>query len=130
MNCVVISRRPVGRDEARCTTYTDLDTWLNWPKLLERAASRLILADVVGVYDVLEESSSSTYTGGAVPVNDSRVTDSGDAYATNISVSPSPVDSASTIPLFFARLISTLDHLTKGRVAWNIVTSLPGEWRA
>ena len=26
-------------------------------------------------------------------------------------------------PFAFARLITTLDHLTKGRVAWNIVTS-------
>ena len=26
-------------------------------------------------------------------------------------------------PFIFARLVSTLDHLTKGRIAWNIVTS-------
>jgi alkanesulfonate monooxygenase SsuD/methylene tetrahydromethanopterin reductase-like flavin-dependent oxidoreductase (luciferase family) len=26
-------------------------------------------------------------------------------------------------PFSFARLITTLDHLTNGRVAWNIVTS-------
>ncbi len=26
-------------------------------------------------------------------------------------------------PITFARLISALDHLTRGRVAWNIVTS-------
>ena len=27
------------------------------------------------------------------------------------------------LPYAFARKMSTLDHLTKGRIAWNIVTS-------
>ena len=33
-------------------------------------------------------------------------------------------------PYPFARRMSTLDHLTKGRVGWNVVTGLPAERRA
>jgi hypothetical protein len=42
----------------------------------------------------------------------------------NISVSPSRVPSLQEHPFNFARKVSTLDHLSKGRLGWNIVTSV------
>ncbi|MEY2339857.1 LLM class flavin-dependent oxidoreductase, partial [Acinetobacter baumannii] len=81
-------------------------------------------ADVLGIYDVYHQSAEHALTGAVqVPVNDplqivpamAAVTKHlGFGVTTSISFEH---------PYPFARRISTLDHLTKGRVGWNIVTS-------
>ncbi|EPN7038572.1 LLM class flavin-dependent oxidoreductase, partial [Acinetobacter baumannii] len=80
--------------------------------------------DVLGIYDVYHQSAEHALTGAVqVPVNDplqivpamAAVTKHlGFGVTTSISFEH---------PYPFARRISTLDHLTKGRVGWNIVTS-------
>lgn len=65
-----------------------------------------------------------------IPSNDPTVLASALAYATEhigIVVTSSILQSH---PFDFARKISTLDHATKGRIGWNIVTSLShNAWR-
>ncbi len=85
---------------------------------------RIFIADVLGIYDVYHQSAEHALTGAVqVPVNDplqivpamAAVTKHlGFGVTTSISFEH---------PYPFARRISTLDHLTKGRVGWNIVTS-------
>ncbi|RJN48313.1 FMN-dependent monooxygenase, partial [Acinetobacter baumannii] len=84
----------------------------------------IFIADVLGIYDVYHQSAEHALTGAVqVPVNDplqivpamAAVTKHlGFGVTTSISFEH---------PYPFARRISTLDHLTKGRVGWNIVTS-------
>ncbi|WP_140403210.1 LLM class flavin-dependent oxidoreductase, partial [Acinetobacter pittii] len=94
-------------------------------QILERGFfDGIFIADVLGIYDVYHQSAEHALTGAVqVPVNDplqivpamAAVTKHlGFGVTTSISFEH---------PYPFARRISTLDHLTKGRVGWNIVTS-------
>ncbi|MFV0259957.1 MAG: LLM class flavin-dependent oxidoreductase [Acidimicrobiales bacterium] len=126
MNCVShIHHGLWTRPDTRQLAYRSLDPWLDLARILEAGHfDALFLADVVGVYD--------TYRGGPetsireamqIPSNDptllipamAAVTrDLGFAYTGSVMADH---------PFVFARRASTLDHLTDGRVAWNIVTS-------
>ncbi len=105
-------------------SYTDLDHWIDLAKLLERGKfDGLFLADVLGVYDVYRGTNEAALRAGTqVPVNDplmlvpamaAATTHLGFAVTCTLSFEP---------PYPFARRMSTLDHLTKGRIGWNIVT--------
>jgi len=126
MNCVV-HQSPglwVNPDD-QMHSYTDLGTWVELAKLLERGKfDALFLADVIGIYD--------TYGGGPepalrqatqVPVNDPALLIPAMAYATEHLGFAFTSSVLQYHPFIFARLISTLDHLTKGRIAWNVVTT-------
>ena len=109
----------------RSTEYKDLEYWTDLAKILERGYfDGIFIADVLGIYDVYHHSAEHALTGAVqVPVNDplqivpamAAVTQHlGFGVTTSISFEH---------PYPFARRLSTLDHLTKGRVGWNIVTS-------
>lgn len=111
------------RDQSR--RYLDLDYWMELAQTLERGKiDAIFLADVLGVYDVYGGSADAALRGGVqVPVNDplqlipamaSVTTDLGFGVTSSVSFEH---------PFPFARRMSTLDHLTRGRVAWNVVTS-------
>lgn len=126
MNCVV-HQSPglwVRADDQMCN-YTDLDTWVELAKLLERGRfDALFLADVVGVYDVYRGNRVAALTEAAqVPVNDPALLIPAMAHATQHLGFAFTSSITQYHPFIFARLVSTLDHLTKGRVAWNVVTS-------
>ena len=126
MNCVV-HQSPglwVHADD-QMHRYTDLDTWVELAKLLERGRfDALFLADVVGVYDVYRGNRVAALTEAAqVPVNDPALLIPAMAYATRHLGFAFTSSILQYHPFIFARLVSTLDHLTKGRIAWNIVTS-------
>lgn len=126
MNCVVHQSPGLWvRAEDRTQNYTDLDTWVELAKLLERGCfDALFLADVVGVYDVYRGNRVAALTQAAqVPVNDPALLIPAMAYATKHLGFAFTSSILQSHPFIFARLISTLDHLTRGRVAWNIVTS-------
>jgi FMN-dependent oxidoreductase (nitrilotriacetate monooxygenase family) len=126
MNCVVHQSPGLWvRAEDRTTDYTDLGAWVELAKLLERGRfDALFLADVVGVYDVYRGNRVAALTQAAqVPVNDPALLISAMAYATRHLGFAFTSSIQQYHPFVFARLVSTLDHLTKGRVAWNIVTS-------
>ncbi|WP_439543482.1 LLM class flavin-dependent oxidoreductase [Hyphomicrobium sp.] len=105
--------------------YNDIDYWTNLAMELERGCfDTLFIADVVGVYDVYRQSAEMALKDAAqVPVNDPFASISAMAAVTkHVSFG---VTAAVTFeqPYLLARRLSTLDHLTKGRVAWNVVSS-------
>lgn len=84
----------------------------------------LFIADVVGVYDVYGGSVDAAVRGGVqVPVNDPLQLVPAMAYATEHLGFGVTASVSFEHPFPFARRMSTLDHLTGGRVGWNIVTS-------
>jgi FMN-dependent oxidoreductase (nitrilotriacetate monooxygenase family) len=93
--------------------------------LLERGTfDGIFIADVLGTYDVYGGSNEAAIRHGAqVPVNDPILLISAMAAATEHLGFGVTAGTAYEHPYPFARRMSTLDHLTKGRVGWNIVTS-------
>lgn len=105
--------------------YKDLDYWVHLAKTLERGKfDGLFIADVLGVYDVLNGNLDAALRHSAqVPVNDPLQLVPTMAHATQHLGFGLTASLSFEHPYTFARRISTLDHLTKGRVGWNIVTS-------
>lgn len=105
--------------------HGDLDYWTDLARLLERGKfDALFLADVIGIYDVYKDSYKSAVEHAVqVPLHDTLLQISAMAAVTkNLSFAPT-YSATYTQPYKLAREFSTLDHLTKGRIAWNIVTS-------
>ena len=104
--------------------YTDLDYWVDFAQTAERGKlDGIFLADIVGVYDVYKGSPAPVIEAGAqIPVNDPLMPISAMAYVTRHLGFGVTVNTTYEPPYLLARRMSTLDHLTKGRIGWNIVT--------
>ncbi|MFF5297083.1 LLM class flavin-dependent oxidoreductase [Paractinoplanes globisporus] len=113
------------RPTARQTDFNNLDHWVDLARTLERGKfDAIFFADVVGLYAPYRGDERKYFESGLqVPSNDPSVLAAALAYATeNLGIA----FTASILqehPFNFARRISTLDHATKGRIAWNIVTN-------
>lgn len=112
--------------EARQHRFNELGLWVDLAKKLEDAKfDALFFADVVGLYGDHEGGwASHVRKGLQVPSHDPLVLLSALAAGTKdigLAMTSSVIQSH---PFQFARQISTLDHLSQGRVAWNIVTSV------
>jgi FMN-dependent oxidoreductase (nitrilotriacetate monooxygenase family) len=125
MNCLVhqspgLWRHP--RDRSR--DYLSLDYWVELARTLERGCfDGLFLADVLGVYDVFGGNADAALAHGAqTPVNDPLLLVPAMAQATQHLGFGVTVNLSYEPPFTFARRMSTLDHLTKGRIGWNVVT--------
>lgn len=133
MNCVShLNHGLWGRADTRQTDYLSLDAWMELAKILEAGCfDALFLADVVGVYDNYRGGpETSIQEAMQVPVNDPTLLIPAMAAVTENLGFAFTGSILSEHPYNFARRASTLDHLTNGRVAWNIVTSyLPGAAR-
>ncbi len=108
----------------RALEYTTLDYWLDYARLLERGKfDALFLADILGVPDVYAGSPDAAFRAGALaPSLDPAVIVSAMASVTR-NLGFAITGSASYEPPYlFARRMATLDHLTNGRLGWNIVT--------
>ena len=126
MNCIAHQSPGLWRHPSdRSTEYKDIEYWTDLAKILEKGYfDGIFIADVLGIYDVYHQSAEHALSGAVqIPVNDplqvipvmAAVTKHlGFGLTTSISFEH---------PYPFARRMSTLDHLTKGRVGWNIVTS-------
>ena len=126
MNCVShITHGLWVHPDTKQTSYTDLDTWVELAKILERGRfDAVFLADVVGVYDSYGGNRDIAVKQGLqIPVNDPSLLIPAMAHATEHLGFAFTQSILQEQPYNFARRISTLDHLTKGRVGWNIVTS-------
>ena len=126
MNCVVHQSPGLWLNpDDQMHKYTDLGTWVDLAKLLERGKfDALFLADVIGANDVYRGSRDAALTQATqIPVNDPALLIPAMAYATEHLGFAFTSSVLQYHPFIFARLISTLDHLTKGRITWNIVTS-------
>lgn len=127
MPCVGFLAQGVWAHPAdRSLQLNRLRYWTDYARLLERGLfDMLFLADTIGIYDVYGGSKDAAVRGGVqLPMNDPLAAISGMAAVTehlgfgvtgNILYEP---------PYLFARRLSTLDHLTGGRLGWNIVTGI------
>ncbi|MFK4771906.1 LLM class flavin-dependent oxidoreductase [Rhizobium sp. ZW T2_16] len=108
----------------RSHEYKTLSYWTDLAKTLERGLfDGLFLADIVGVYDIYQSSVDLTLKEAIqLPVNDPTLIVSGMASVTSNLGFGITVNTSVEHPYIFARRISTLDHLTDGRIGWNIVT--------
>jgi long-chain alkane monooxygenase len=125
MNCVVHQSPGLWRHPRdRSGEYNRLGYWTELARTLERGLfDGIFLADVLGVYDVFGGNADAALRGAIqVPVNDPLLIIPVMAHATqHLGFG---VTSTLTFepPFPFARRMSTLDHLTDGRIGWNIVT--------
>jgi FMN-dependent oxidoreductase (nitrilotriacetate monooxygenase family) len=110
------------RDNSR--QYARLDHWMDLARRLERGLfDGLFLADILGVYDVHDGGPEAALRGGVqVPLLDPLMTIPAMAAATTHLGFGVTCNTAYEPPFLFARRMSTLDHLTGGRIGWNIVT--------
>lgn len=112
--------------------YTSLDDWIKLAQKLEAAKfDSIFWADHSGVHDIYQ----SSY---ATAVREAVQFPTMDPLALTAALASSTSDigfvfSANVIqdhPYSFARRLTTLDHLTRGRASWNVVTSFqPSAWR-
>ena len=112
-------------DEDQGHRYTDLDYWTSTAKLLEQARfDGIFLADTVACHDVYGAGPDAAMRDAAqFPINDPALLVSGMAAATEHLGFGITSSLTYEQPYSLARKFSTLDHLTGGRVGWNIVTS-------
>src|ERR1700752_4112346 len=125
MNCVAHQSPGLWTHPRDATAEcTRLPYGIDPAKTLERGRfDGLFLADVLGVYDVYGNSPDAALRNAAqTPSNEpllllsamAAVTQNlGFGVTSNLSFEP---------PYPFARRMSTLDHLTEGRIGWNVVT--------
>ena len=108
----------------RRTDYKDLGYWTDLARVLERGLfDAVFLADVVGTYTTYKGSRRAALKAGmqipnidpafVVPAMAAVTEHLGFAVTSTTTYEP---------PFGHARRLSTLDHLTRGRLAWNIVT--------
>ncbi|MBD1550406.1 LLM class flavin-dependent oxidoreductase [Pseudomonas typographi] len=114
------------RPDAKQSEFNDVNLWIELAKLLEAAKfDAIFFADVTGLYgDADSEFDIYAKEGLQIPSNDpivllsalaAHTKDIGLALTSNILQSH---------PFHFARQLSTLDHISNGRVGWNIVTGV------
>src|SRR6201984_1691750 len=125
MNCVAHQSPGLWtHPRDRTIEYNRLPYWIDLATTLERGRfDGLFLADVLGVYDVYGGSPDAALRHATqTPANEPLLLISAMAAVTrhlgfgvtsNLSFEP---------PYPFARRMSTLDHLTEGRIGWNVVT--------
>lgn len=125
MNCVAHQSPGLWRHpDDQSHRYTDLSYWTELAQLLERGKfDGLFIADVLGTYDVYGGNHEAALRNGAqVPVSDPLLLVSAMAAVTKNLGFGITAGTAYEHPYPFARRLSTLDHLTKGRIGWNVVT--------
>lgn len=105
--------------------HGDLSYWTGIAKTLERGKfDALFIADVYGTYSVYENSHRAAAKHAVqFPMHDPIIPISAMAAVTeHLGFAPT-VSATYAQPYALARQLSTLDHVTNGRVAWNVVTS-------
>jgi FMN-dependent oxidoreductase (nitrilotriacetate monooxygenase family) len=107
--------------------YNDIQNWIALAQKLEAAKFHAIFfADVLGGYDVYKGPANLEPTIPAAaqfPINDPLYSIPAMAAATKSIGFGVTASTTYESPYSMARKFSTVDHLSNGRVAWNIVTS-------
>jgi FMN-dependent oxidoreductase (nitrilotriacetate monooxygenase family) len=106
--------------------YTDIEFWTELAALCERGLiDAVFIADVLGANDVYGGKLDAVLNSGTMmPNNDPMVLISAMAAVTKNLCFGITGNTTYEPPYLLARRFSTLDHLTKGRVAWNVVTGV------
>ena len=125
MNCVGHIQQGLWthpRDQS--TRYLELRYWTDYARRLEAGLfDGIFFADVVGVYDVLGGRPDAAIAGAVqVPVNDPMMLISAMASVTEHLGFGVTANLTYEAPYLLARRMSTLDHLTQGRMGRNMVT--------
>ncbi|MDO5682296.1 MAG: NtaA/DmoA family FMN-dependent monooxygenase [Propionibacteriaceae bacterium] len=112
------------RPDAGQTEFHDVHTWINLARILEEAKfDAMFFADVSGLYgDSDADFDVYVNEGLQIPSNDPTVLLGALAVATEHIGLATTSNVFQNHPFNFARQISTLDHISNGRIAWNIVT--------
>lgn len=95
-------------------------------RVLMRSSSALFIADTLGPYDVYKGPANvvpALSSGAQFPVNDPLYLVPAMAAATKNLIFGVTASLTYEKPYALARRLSTVDHLSEGRLAWNIVTS-------
>lgn len=101
-----------------------LDYWINLAKILESGdINALFLADTYGGYDTYEgklddcirRAAQWPMTDPTIPISAMAAVTKNLAFGITASTSFEP-------PFLLAKRFATLDHMTNGRIGWNIVT--------
>jgi long-chain alkane monooxygenase len=111
--------------DAQQADFDDVRLWIDLAKTLEAGLfDAIFFADVVGLYGPLHgDYAVNTREGLQIPSNDPSVLLSALAVNTEhlgLALTSSVLQAH---PFEFARRASTLDHISRGRLAWNVVTS-------
>ena len=125
MNCVGhINHGLWTHPRDRSPDYNTLAYWTDQAKLLERGLfDGIFIADIIGVYDIYGAGIDVTAREAVqLPVNDPILLVSAMAAVTEHLGFGITVNVHNEGPYSLARRFSTLDHLTRGRIGWNIVT--------
>ncbi|MCM3681078.1 NtaA/DmoA family FMN-dependent monooxygenase [Sphingomonas paucimobilis] len=106
--------------------YADLDYWIQLARTAEEGLiDGIFLADTLGVSDVYEGKADAIMrAGGMFPSNDPMMLIPAMAAATTHLCFGVTANTTYEPPYLLARRLSTLDHLTKGRISWNVVTGI------
>ncbi|MFC5931242.1 LLM class flavin-dependent oxidoreductase [Cryobacterium melibiosiphilum] len=109
----------------RGAEYNNVEFWVEYARLLEDACfDGIFFADNIGYHDVYKGSVDEALRDAAqIPANDPAYLIPAMAAATKKLGFGVTTSTAYEQPYTVARKFSTLDHLTKGRVGWNVVTS-------
>jgi alkanesulfonate monooxygenase len=124
MNCVGCCPGLWLHPKDQTMRYHTLEYWTDMARLLERGLfDALFIADIYGIYDVYGGNADAAFRNAVeFPVNDPLLLVPAMALVTkhlSFGVTGTPTYEP---PYSFARRLSTIDHLTNGRFAWNIVT--------
>lgn len=125
MNCVAHQSPGLWRHpDDQSDRYKELGYWTDLAKLLERGKfDGLFIADVLGTYDVYGGNHEAAIRQGAqIPVSDPLLLVTALASVTEHLGFGITAGTGFEHPYPFARRLSTLDHLTNGRIGWNVVT--------
>ncbi len=104
--------------------FNELSYWTELAQTLEQGLfDGLFIADITGVYDVYQNSIDLTLKESIqLPSHDPSTLVSAMAAATQHLGFGVTVNLSYENPYQFARRFASLDHLTQGRIGWNIVT--------
>ncbi|MCC8978154.1 LLM class flavin-dependent oxidoreductase [Bradyrhizobium acaciae] len=108
----------------RSLDFDTLDYWTDVARILEAGKfDSIFIADGIGIHDVYAGTADAALSSGAqIPKLDPMLLVSAMAHVTEHLGLGVTAPVSYEPPFTLARRFSTLDHLTKGRVAWNIVT--------
>jgi FMN-dependent oxidoreductase (nitrilotriacetate monooxygenase family) len=111
--------------DSRQLEYNSGQMWIDLARLLERGRfDTLFFADVLAPYETYQGSrDAAVYEGMQFPTGDPSVLIPLLAHHTEHLGFTFTQNVLQEHPYPFARKMSTLDHLTGGRIAWNIVTT-------
>lgn len=125
MNCVVHQSPGLWtHPRDRADRYNTLEYWTDLARILERGKfDAVFLADVLGIYDVYKASPDTALEQAVqVPVGDPLMVIPAMALVSEHLGFGVTCALSYELPYPFARRMSTLDHLTRGRIGWNVVT--------